>query len=657
MRNNGRFTSTEEAIALGGGELFDFTDQTARHRNIEFPGHKMRRFMTSSTTPSAVTDYLLSIGVKIVYHSRIEKLVMTNQTIHAIGCKKGKTYAGDVFVDATGTAGPMANCKKYGNGCAMCILRCPSFGGRVSLTGLAGVTELVGKKSSGAVGAMSGSCKLFKESLSPEIVAELNEKGVALVPVPQNLVEDHLDIKACQQYALAEFRDNIVLLDTGHAKLMSPYFEIHRLQQIPGLEKARYEDPYSGGQGNSMRFFAMAPRDNTLAVEGVNNLFCAGEKAGLLVGHTEAIVTGTLAGYNAARVAKGLEPIELPRSLVIAMRSPMCVSDADRKGPRLEIHLLRLGIVRAHAGAGILYDRHPHDPPTRRTGRPDRRFCVNSTSGGFHGHNRYLAPRLSGDDSVDHHSPTVQKGDCPAFCGRYFPDGTLFHGSSDQSNQVLYNALVVAGGEFLGIIVVIALVVSMTKTLATIGADELMIRPLKNAIHSNKVAFFVVGAVMLVASWFIWPSPAVALVGALLLPFALRAGLPAIWAAVAMNLFGHGIGLSSDFFIQGAPSITAKSAGVGPTDIMVASVPIWLVMSVVTIAVAFVMFLQDLKKNPQMAVADLAATESESKVKITTFSYVMAVVTPLAFVLDVFFMITLNIVGGDATAWSVAPRS
>jgi len=317
MRNNGRFTATEEAIALGGGELFAITDQNARHRNIEFPGHKHATLYDISTTPPAVTDYLLSIGVKIVYHSRIEKLVMTNQTIQAVGCKKGKTYAGDVFVDATGTAGPMANCKKYGNGCAMCVLRCPSFGGRVSLTGLAGVTELVGKKSSGAVGAMSGSCKLFKESLAPEIVAQLNEKGVALVPVPQSLIEDHLDIKACQQYALAEFRDNIVLLDTGHAKLMSPYFEIHRLQQIPGLEKARYEDPYSGGQGNSMRFFAMAPRDNTLAVEGVNNLFCAGEKAGLLVGHTEAIVTGTLAGYNAARVAKGLEPVELPRSLVI----------------------------------------------------------------------------------------------------------------------------------------------------------------------------------------------------------------------------------------------------------------------------------------------------------------------------------------------------
>lgn len=35
---------------------------------------------------------------------------------------------------------------------------------------------------------------------------------------------------------------------------------------------------------------------------------------------------------------------------------------------------------------------------------------------------------------------------------------------------------------------------------------------------------------------------------------------------------------------------------------------------------------------------------------LTTFSYVMAVITPLAFVLDVFFMVTLKIVGGDATA-------
>ena len=123
--------------------------------------------------------------------------------------------------------------------------------------------------------------------------------------------------KACQQYALAEFAENIILLDTGHAKLMTPYYDLKRLQQIPGFENARYEDPYAGGKGNSMRYFAMAPRNDQLQVQGVDNLFCAGEKAGLLVGHTEAIVTGTLAGYNAARFAAGQTLLKLPRELAV----------------------------------------------------------------------------------------------------------------------------------------------------------------------------------------------------------------------------------------------------------------------------------------------------------------------------------------------------
>ena len=39
MRNNGRYTATEEMIAMGGGELFGVIEQNLRHKNIEFPGH------------------------------------------------------------------------------------------------------------------------------------------------------------------------------------------------------------------------------------------------------------------------------------------------------------------------------------------------------------------------------------------------------------------------------------------------------------------------------------------------------------------------------------------------------------------------------------------------------------------------------------------
>jgi hypothetical protein len=211
----------------------------------------------------------------------------------------------------------MTNCTKYGNGCAMCVIRCPSFGGRVSLSGLAGAKEIQGQKEDGSPGAMSGACKIFKESLSPELVRELDEKGVVVVPIPKRLKEDLLGLKACQQYALPEYQEGLVLLDTGHAKLMSPYFDVEKLRQIPGLENARYEDPYAGTKGNSMRFFDMAERDDSLKVSWVDNLFCAGEKAGLLVGHTEAIVTGTLAGYNAARYAMRQPLLILPRTLAI----------------------------------------------------------------------------------------------------------------------------------------------------------------------------------------------------------------------------------------------------------------------------------------------------------------------------------------------------
>jgi hypothetical protein len=176
---------------------------------------------------------------------------------------------------------------------------------------------MIGRKGD-QIGAMSGSCKLLKESLDPQIVAALDQKGVAVVPLPPSKVlKGKLSLKCCQQYAIPEFEENIILLDTGHAKLMTPFFPLDLLREIPGFENARYEDPYAGGLGNSIRYVGMAPRDDALKVEGVANLFCGGEKAGLLVGHTEAICTGALAGYNAVKSIRGEKLLVLPDALAI----------------------------------------------------------------------------------------------------------------------------------------------------------------------------------------------------------------------------------------------------------------------------------------------------------------------------------------------------
>ena len=321
FRNNGRFTAAEEMIAMGGGELFEAMDSCAVHTNVEFPGHKHSSLYSIAAIEPQVQRALAAAGVEVHYQVRIADVEMDGRRIVAVKAKKnegGARFEGDVFVETTGTAAVPNICNTHGNGCGMCILRCHTFGIRVGIASRCGVKEIDGHKRE-QVGAMSGSCKLLKESLAPHLVEMLNRTGVAVVPIPKSgeASADKLEIKACQQYALPEYQDNIVLLDTGHAKLMTPYFPQAQLRKVPGFENARFEDPYSGGVGNSMRFVGMAPRDDALKVDGVDNLFCGGEKAGLLVGHTEAVVTGVLAGHNAVRAILGEPLLVLPDSLCI----------------------------------------------------------------------------------------------------------------------------------------------------------------------------------------------------------------------------------------------------------------------------------------------------------------------------------------------------
>lgn len=318
MRNNGRWTASEELKFLGAGDLIDIIDKTARHRDIEFPGHKHATLYDVNIIESYVKDYLLELGVNIYMESRITDVEYENGTLKGVYLSDDSYISGDVFIETTGTTGPMGNCLRYGNGCSMCILRCPSFGPRLSISERCGVADIQGERGDDILGAFSGSCKLAKESLSKEVVDQLNETGCVILELPKEDVNyDKLSSKVCQQYALKEFAENMILLDTGHAKLMTTYYPLEKLRKIKGLERAKYVDPYAGSKGNSIRYLSVAPRSNDLKVNGVDNLFCAGEKAGLFVGHTEAIVTGSLAGHNAVRLKMGIPLLILPSTISI----------------------------------------------------------------------------------------------------------------------------------------------------------------------------------------------------------------------------------------------------------------------------------------------------------------------------------------------------
>jgi hypothetical protein len=321
-------------MAMGAGELFEACDRAACHRNIEFPGgHRHATLYDVTRIEPEVRRALREASVTVRLRARAVGIRMEGGSIRAVLLRSGEVLPGEAFVDATGSAGPPANCTDYGEGCVMCVLRCPTFGGRVSLAALAGVAERQSRRAGGSPGAYSGSCEIAMASLSPALVAELHERGSVTVPLPDAVRDPgKLGLKACQQYADRVFGDNLVLLDTGHAKLMTSYLPIEVLRAVPGFERAAYLDPYSGGVANSVRYTAMAPHDLALRAEGVANLFCAGEKAGPLVGHTEAIVSGTLAGRNAALAATGLEPLTLPTSLAVGDAIQFVTAAQERPG-------------------------------------------------------------------------------------------------------------------------------------------------------------------------------------------------------------------------------------------------------------------------------------------------------------------------------------
>jgi hypothetical protein len=238
--------------------------------------------------------------------------------------------------------------------------------------------------------------------------------------------------------------------------------------------------------------------------------------------------------------------------------------------------------------------------------------------------------------------------------------GLLSTNSLSYSVSGVFNSFIYAIKELLGTILVISIIVAMSKVLMRTGINEVMISPFAKLIRTPALAFWVIGLLMMVISWFFWPSPAVALMGAVLLPVAIRVGLPALGVAMAMNLFGHGIALSGDFIIQGAPKLTADAAGIPVGDVIQASIPLVLVMGLVTTVVAFWFLKRDMKRGKLNAQSYTAIdppsgsgvdTAKDSSVSLSPAAKkALALLIPVLFLADVLAMFALNLQGGDATA-------
>jgi hypothetical protein len=231
-------------------------------------------------------------------------------------------------------------------------------------------------------------------------------------------------------------------------------------------------------------------------------------------------------------------------------------------------------------------------------------------------------------------------------------------GNIIKAVQAVFNSINVAFNELLGTVVIISMIVSMAKMLEECGLAEMMFHPVRKLIKSPGIAFWVMGFVILAVAWIIWPSPAIALVGALLLPAAVEVGLPPISAAMAISMFGYGCALTTDFIIQGAPAITSKASGVPVADIMAKSVPMLIAWAVIALPLSFISAKKDIKANagkpikwaPFEISAEAMAERQKWSKAAPTFKKSAIWIIVILFCLDVAGMLVFKLRGGDATA-------
>jgi hypothetical protein len=261
----------------------------------------------------------------------------------------------------------------------------------------------------------------------------------------------------------------------------------------------------------------------------------------------------------------------------------------------------------------------------------------------------------------------------------------------------IFNASFTAAKELFNIFLVIALMTALLNALKTLRSDIRMVEPFRAVMTNGHAAYVILAAITYVISLFFWPTPAVPLVSAVLLPAAIARGLPPLAAALAISLAGQGMALSSDYVIGVAPGISAKATGLGVSAAVVADRA--LVLSLITGGIALLLGYVTIRKSiaapdsvllqrwqAQSGNGDLARIEGEGTfdkaelaratsydVPLATdaqvhkeleavdvphqrWSAVFAVVTPLAFLAVIVLMVLSklgyahDLKGGDAAA-------
>lgn len=219
--------------------------------------------------------------------------------------------------------------------------------------------------------------------------------------------------------------------------------------------------------------------------------------------------------------------------------------------------------------------------------------------------------------------------------------------------QISFRALSLAAENLLSIILLIGVVVGLTQLLKDTGADQVIVGPLLHLKRINSV-YWLVGISMWGLTSLIWPTPAISLLGAVIVPALKKAGVNPLGLALSLTLFGEGIGLSGDYIIQGAPNLLSKATGIPVAVLLNASIPVVLISGLFAVTTGSILIKTRLPFSkealPFRKKEAVQSSKGLNKLENMHNSKIMALIVILSYGLMLSFMLFLKIRGDGASA-------